>query len=227
MTLILAVRDDSDIVVACDGRVLAADLTVLSNDSPKTLALNPELCLGLGGVSDSMQQVLRSLGLKCRNTHPIDLLNECQEIHCPVDIDYRDARDEVGRVLRWMIRRVPLSVRRTWIPVVVLAGRYETSPALCGWNYPTWTPDGTPRTGYSQAVFGRVPEEGAWELAQFQAIVRGERTTDRAESRLLRAVGFCARYFGVHGPVGGTVFLRRLSQGFRLTREEGSHCDAR
>jgi len=192
----------------------------MSDDSLKTLALNPELCLGLAGQTDSMRQVLSSLGLKCRGAHPIDLLSECQEIQCPVDIDYRDARDEVVGVLRWMVHRVPHRARRRRVPAVVLAGRWQAGPALCRWDHPAWVPDQAPLTGYSAAVIGEVPDEGSRELAEFQKIVHGQRTTHQAESRLSRAVRFCARYFGTHGPVNEIVFLRRLSQGFQLTRAE-------
>ena len=87
MSLILAVRDDQDIVMASDGRVLDQDLGVMSDDSLKTLALNAELCLGLAGPTDTMRHVLTSLGIKCRGSHPIDLLGACQEIACPVDVD--------------------------------------------------------------------------------------------------------------------------------------------
>lgn len=218
MSLILAVKDDQDIVMACDGRVLAADLTVMSDESPKTLALNSELCIGLGGPTDSLQQVLDALGLKCAGTHPIDLLSECQEVHCPVDIGYGDAQDEVAEVLQWMIRRVPHPERRTRIPVVVLAGRCSDRLALCGWDYPAWIADQAPFKGYSAAVLGRVPDEGSTELPEFQAMVHGEATTAQAESRLSSAVRFCARYFGACGPVSETVFLRRLSLEFQLTR---------
>jgi hypothetical protein len=220
MSLIVAVRDDRDILMASDGRVLAADQSVMSDDSPKTLALNPQLCLALGGDTDSMRHVLGSLGVKCRSSHPIDLLSECEETRCPVDIGYRDARDEVARVLRWMTRRVPHSARRRRVPAVALAGRWGTDLALCGWDDPTWLADQVPLTGYSEVVFGVLPDAGSRELAEFRGIVRGERTTDDAERRLSRAVRFCARYFGAQGPVGEIVFLRRFSHGFRLTRAE-------
>ena len=110
MSLILAVRDDRDVVVASDGRVLGEDLGVMSNDSLKTLALNATVCLGMAGSTDVMRLVLGSLGIKCRGSHPIDLLGVCQEVACPVDVDYRDARDEVTSVLRWMTRRVVMRI---------------------------------------------------------------------------------------------------------------------
>ena len=220
MSLILAVRDDRDIVMASDGRVLDKDLGVMSDDSLKTLALNTELCLGLAGPTDTMRQVLTSLGIKCRGSHPIDLLGACQEVACPVDIDYRDARDEVTGVLRWMTRRGPVRLHRRRIPAVILAGRSNDGPALCEWSPPARAMETAGSAGYSEAIAGSLPEEGTREWTEFRRMVRGERSTERAEERLIRGVRLCARYFGAGGPVNETVFLRRLSRGFELDRVE-------
>jgi hypothetical protein len=220
MSLILAVRDDRDIVMASDGRVLDEDLGVMSNNSLKTLALNAELCLGLAGPTDRMRPVLTSLGIKCRGAHPADLLGACQEVACPVDVDYRDVRDEVTNVLRWMTRRVPMRLRYTRIPAVILAGRSNDRPALCDWRHPAHVVETTGSAGYSEAIAGSLPEEGTREETEFRRMVRGERSTERAEERLTGAVRFCARYFGAGGPVNEAVFLRRLSRGFELVRVE-------
>jgi len=220
MSLILAVRDQQDIVMASDGRVLDEDLSVMSDDSLKTLALNAELCLGLAGPTDTMRQVLRSLGIKGVGSHPVDLLGACQEMGCPVDVDYRDARDEVTSVLRWMTRRVPVRWRCARIPAVILAGRSYDRPALCEWSHSTRTMEMAGSTGYSEVMVGSLPEEGTREWAEFRWMVRGEQSTHGAEERLTRAVRFCARSFGTGGPVSETVFLRRLSRGFELHRVE-------
>lgn len=220
MSLILAVRDDQDIVIASDGRVLNEDLGVMSDDSLKTLALNSELCLGLAGSTDTMRQVLTSLGIKCRGSHPIDLLGACQEVACPVDVDYHDARDEVTGVLRWMTRRVPIRLRLRRLPAVILAGQSKDHPALCGWSHPVRAIETAGAAGYSEAVVGSLPDEGTRAWTEFRRMVRGERSTQRAEERLTRAVRFCARYFGTGGPINETVFLRRLSRGFSLDRVE-------
>jgi len=200
MSLILAVRDDRDVVMASDGRVLGEDLGVMSNDSLKTLALNATVCLGLAGPTDVMRQVLGSLGIKCRGSHPIDLLGVCQEVTCPVDVDYRDARDELTSV--------------------ILAGRSNDRPALCEWRDRARAMETTGTAGYSDAIAGSLPEERTPERAEFLRMVRGGRSTDRAEERLTRAVRYCAGYFGVKGPVSRTVFVRRLTRGFRLVRVE-------
>ena len=220
MSLILAVRDDHDIVIASDGRVLGEDSAVMSDDSLKTLALNAELCLGLAGPTDLMRQVLSSLGIKCRSAHPIELLGVCQEIACPVDVDYRDARDEVTRVLCWMTRRVSIRSTSRRIPAVILAGRSNDHPALCEWRQPAFAVEATGGFGYSEAIVGSLPAEGTREESEFRRMVRGEQSTERAEERLTRAVQFCARYFGATGPVNEAVFLRRLSRGFELVRAE-------
>ncbi len=220
MSLILAVRDDRDVVMASDGRVLGEDLGVMSNDSLKTLALNATLCLGLAGPTDVMRVVLGSLGINCRGSHPIDLLGVCQEVACPVDVDYRDARDEVTNVLRWMTRRVVIRSRFTRIPAVILAGRSIEHPALCQWSPDARALEATGADGYSEAVAGSLPEHGSGEWDTFHRMVHGERSTEHAEQRLIRAVQFCARYFGARGPVSETVFLRRLSRGFELVRAE-------
>ena len=221
MSVIVAVRDDQDIVMACDGRVLGEDSRVMADDALKTLALNADLCLGLAGHTGAIRQVLASLGLKCRGTHPIDLLRSCQEVSCPVDVGYADARSELTGLLRWMHRR-GRSSRSPRIPAVVLAGRWKDEPALCGWQDPdpVWVIDQAPLSGYSEAVVGSLPQEGTSALDTFRGLIRGERSTDEAEPRLTRAVRFCARYFGATGPVSETVFLRRLSRGFALSRAE-------
>jgi len=218
MSLILAVRDDRDLVIASDGRVLGEDLAVMSDDSLKTLAMNTELCLGLAGPTDTMRQVLSSLGIRCRGTHPIDLLGSCQEVACPVDVDYRDARDEVTRLLGWMARRFRFGF--AGFPAVVLGGRSNGFPALCSWRHPAWAVERTGTAGYSDAAVGSFPEEETHEGAEFRRMVRGKRSTERAEERLAGAVRFCARYFGSGGPVNETVFVRRLSRGFELSRVE-------
>jgi len=220
MSLLLAVRDDRDIVMASDGRVLGENLGVMSNDSLKTLALNARLCLGLAGSTDTMRLVLTSLGIRCRGSHPIDLLGDCQEAACPVDVDYRDARDEVTSVLRWMTRRVSIRVHSRRIPAVILAGRFDDRPALCEWRHPARAMETTGAAGYSEAMAGSLPEEGTREWTEFRRMVHGERSTQCAEERLIRAVRLCARSFGKGGPVNGTVFLRRLSRGFELDRVE-------
>lgn len=217
MSVIVAVRDDQDIVMACDGRVLGEDSRVMADDALKTLALNPDLCLGLAGHTDAMRQVLTCLGLKCRGTHPVDLLRSCQEVSCPVDIGYTDARSEVSGLLNWMRRRGRVA-RVPRIPTVVLAGRWKNEPALCGWQNPAWAMEQAPLSGYSEAVVGSLPQEGTSAHDRFRGLIRGERTTDEAEPRLTRAVRFCARHFGAAGPVSETVFLRRLSRGFALCR---------
>lgn len=218
MSLLLAVRDDRDVVMASDGRVLGENLDVLADDSLKTLALNEGLCLGLAGPTDTMRMVLTSFGIHCRATHPVDLLGACQEVACPVDVDYSDARDEVTNVLRWMARRVSGRPYRARLPSVILAGQSAERPALCEWGHPARALETTGASGYSEAIVGSLPREGTLEWTEFCRIVRGERSTDRAEERLTRSVQFCARYFGRSGPVNETVFVRRLTCGFRLVR---------
>ncbi len=220
MSLIVAVRDDQDVVMACDGRVLASDESVIADDSLKTLALNQDLCLGLAGRSDSMSQILGSLGLKCRGAHPVDIMRACQEVGCPIDVGYRDVRNELSDVLRWMVRRTPRHARSVLIPAVVLGGSSRGRPALCEWSRPTGTVTQAPPWGYSETVVGSMPNKGSRELLEFELIVRGERTTHVAERRLTRAVRFCSHYFGTTGPVNEIVFLRRLSQGFELMQAE-------
>jgi hypothetical protein len=220
MSLLLAVRDDRDVVMASDGRVLGEDLGVMSNDSLKTLALNAELCLGLAGSTDTMRLVLTALGIRCRGSHPIDLLGACQEVICPVDVGYLDARDEVTSVLRWMTRRIPIRAHGRPIPAVILAGRSDGRPALCEWRHPARAMEAAGSAGYSEAIAGSLPEEGTRAWTEFRRMVHGERSTRCAEARLIRAVRLCARSLGEGGPVNGTVFLRRLSRGFELNRVE-------
>lgn len=222
MSLLLAVRDDRDVVVASDGRVLGEDFGVLSDDSLKTLALNEGLCLGLAGPTDTIRHVLTSFGIKCRGSHPIELLGVCQEVACPIDVDYRDARDELSSLLRWMVRRVPVRWSFARIPAVILAGRSDGRPALCEWDHPARAMETAGSGGYSEAIAGSLPEEGSREWSEFRRMVRGERSTRRAEERLTRAVRFCARTFGSRGPISETVFLRRMSRGFELQRDEMS-----
>lgn len=220
VSLILSVRDDVDIVMASDGRVLGEDLGVISDDSLKTLALNASLCLGLAGSTDAIRQILSSFGIRCRGTHPVDLLGVCQEASCPVDVDYLDARDEVTNVLRWIGRRT--STKRAFAqgPAVILAGRTAGGPALCRWHNPAHAMEATGASGYGDALVGSLPEDGTHERSELCRIVRAGHSTHHAEERLTRAVRFCARYFGAAGPVNETVFLRRLSRGFRLVRAE-------
>jgi len=219
MSLILAVRDDRDIVLASDGRVLDGDLAVISDRSLKTLALNDALCLGLAGPTETMRVVLSSLGTHSRGVHPVDLLAACQQTACPVDVDYHDARDEVTSVLRWIARRASARLRQPARPAAVLAGREENRPALCHWRYPAQPVEVAGGIGYSEAIVGSVPEAGTGAEAEFRRVVHGERSTARAEERLARAVRFCGRFFGALGPIGGTIFSRRLSCGFDLVRE--------
>jgi hypothetical protein len=220
MSLIVAVRDDLDVVIASDGRVLNERLDVMSNDSLKTLALNDALCLGLAGTTPTMRLVLTALGVKCRDSHPVDLLGACQDIACPVDVDYGDARDELTSVHRWMTRHVGTGLRRKEIPSVLLAGKSNDRPALCSWALPTRAVETAGAFGYSDAIVGSLPKERTREWDEFHRMIREERSTQRAEERLTRAVRFCARYFGVGGPINETVFLRRLSRGFALNRVE-------
>jgi hypothetical protein len=218
MSLVVAVRDDQDLVVACDGRVLSDDLSVMAEDAPKTLALNAELCLGLAGPTNALRHVLASLGLRCRGAHPADLLRVCQEARCPVDIRYEDARSELSGVLRWMLRRVAPCDRGGRIPSILLAGQNAGAPTLAGWKSPTWTPDQSPPAGRWSAVVGQVPPRGSRELEAFREMVNDGATHRPAEECLAHAVRLCARYFGPRGPIGETVFLRRLSQEFLLAR---------
>ncbi len=214
MSLVVAVRDDQDIVVACDGRVLAEDLSVMVDDAPKTLALNDELCIGLAGPTDALRHVLTSLGLRCRGAHPADLLQSCQA-RCPIDIGYEDARAEVVGVLQWMLRRVAPPDHVGRIPSVLLAGRRTDSTALAAWQSPLWVAEENALAGRHTASVGQIPPRGSRELAAFREAAAGERPS---EDRLAQAVRICAHYFGPDGPIGGTVFVRRLSQGFRLAR---------
>ncbi len=214
MSLVVAVREDQDIVMACDGRVLAENLSIMVDNAPKTLALNAELCIGLAGPTDTLGHVLASLGIRCRGTHPADLLESCQA-RCPIDINYEDARAEVARVLHWMLRRVAPADRVGRIPSVLLGGRRAGSPALAAWQLPLWITEENASTGRHTASVGQVPPSGSRELAAFREAVTGERP---AEDRLAQAVRICARYFGSEGPIGEVVFVRRLSQGFRLVR---------
>ncbi len=208
--------------MASDGRVLGENLDVMSDGSPKTLALNAELCLGLAGRTDMIRQVLMSLGVKCRGSHPVDLLSSCQEAACPVDVDYRDARDEVTSVLRWMTRRIHDRLCFARIPAVILAGKADTHPALCEWHLPARAMETLGTAGYSEAIAGSPPAEGTHAWRAFRQLVHAERSTQRAEERLTRAVRFCARTHGAAGPISETVFLRRLSRGFELCRIESS-----
>ena len=217
MSLILAVRDDADIVLACDGRVMDESSSVLSEDSLKTIALNRDLCLGLAGQTDTMKQVLSSLGVKCRNTHPVDLLGECQEAACPVDVDYIDAKREISRVLSWMERRLSPSGCSGRIPSVILAGRVGNSPTLSRWSYPLWLEESSTK-GYFRAIVGSLPEVGSPAWNGLNELLGEEGATVDAEVRLTGAVRLCADYFGAGGPINENVFLRRLSTGFDLFR---------
>jgi hypothetical protein len=216
MSLLLAVRDDQDIVIASDGRVLGEDSGVLSNDSLKTLALNSRLCLGLAGSTDTMSLVLRAFGIRCRGSHPIDLLGVCQEVACPIDVDYADARDELSSLYRWVARRVPVRSRSARRPVVILAGEASGDPALCEWHPPARAMEAVGSAGYSEAIAGSLPDEGTEAWREFGRMVRAERSTREAEERLTRAIRFCARSFGATGPISETVHLRRLTKGFEL-----------
>ena len=218
MSLLLAVRDDRDLVIASDGRVLGEDSDVLSNDALKTLALNPRLCLGLAGSTDSMRLVLMAFGIRCRGSHPADLLGICQEVACPIDVDYVDARDELSSLHRWMTHRAPARLRFARIPAVILAGGLGDGPALCEWHPPARAMETTGTAGYSEAIVGSLPDERTAAWREFRMTVRGERSTDQAEDRLTRAIRFCARSLGTTGPVGETVDLRRWSRGFELVR---------
>lgn len=220
MSLIVAVRDDQDLVAACDGRVLGPDSAVMSDEAWKTMALNRELCLGVAGPTDAIRAVLTSLGLNCRGTHPVDLLRACEEARCPIDVGYRDAQNELTAVLRWMKRRSPLSSWSARLPALLLAGRAGGMPTLSGWSPPTWAEDESPSSGYSRMVLGQLPGDDSPARAAFQTIVDEEPSVRGAEERLARGVRFCARYFGPTGPVSGTVFLRRLSDGLRMLRAE-------
>ena len=217
MSLILAVRDDEDIVLASDGRVLDDDLGVISESSLKTLALNDAVCLGLAGPTYAMRQVLTSLGIKCRDAGPVDLLGLCQEVACPVEVDYRDACDEVSSVLRWMTRRVPSRQRLQRIPAVILAGKERELPSLSEWSSPTWRTKKSEAAGYFEAVVGSLPDAGSPARTKLHRMLRGELTTKDAENRLAKAVRFCANYFGAKGPINENVFVRRLSRGFELS----------
>ena len=227
MSLIVAVRDDVDVVIASDGRVLNEHSGVISNDSLKTVALNDGLCLGLAGSTNTMRHVLIAFGMRCHGSHPVDLLGACQDVDCPVDVDYRDARDELTSLHRWMTRRVRARLHRREIPAVILAGRSNDRPALCRWAPPARPVETAGAFGYSDAIVGSLPEESTREWDDFRRMVRGERSTERAEERLTRAIRFCARYFGDGGPVNQTVFLRRLSRGFALDRVESPPAAAR
>jgi hypothetical protein len=216
--LIIAVRDDQDIVLASDGRVLDDHCDVISEHSLKTIALNRDVCLGLAGPSYAMREVLTSLGMKCRDTHPIDLLGECQEVACPVDVDYQDARDEITNVLRWMSRSLTPSNRLMNIPAVLLAGRKADEPALSQWTYPWAALQPSASEGYYHAIVGSLPEPGSRALIELNRMVKAEQTTVGAEERLARAVRFCADYFGEYGPINKNISMRRLSRGFDLDR---------
>jgi len=218
MSLIVAVRDDQDVVVASDGRVLDDLSNVISEDSLKTLALNTGVCLGLAGSTRTMRQVLTALGVRCRSTHPVDLLGECQEAACPIDVDYSDARDEVANVLRWMVRRFSPSERLKSIPAVILAGRQGEGPALSRWDYPGNAMAPSVNVGYWQAIVGSLPDPGSQALGELNRMVEAEAGTAGAEDRLTTAVRFCADYFGTNGPINKNVSIRRLSRGFDLNR---------
>ena len=218
MSLLLAVRDDRDLVIASDGRVLGERADVLSNDALKTLALNPRLCLGLAGSTDAIRLVLMAFDIRCRGSHPIDLLAVCQEVSCPVDVDYTDARDELSSLHRWMTRRAPARTHPAKVPAVILAGASSDGPALCEWHPPARAMEAVGSAGYSEAIAGSLPDAGSPEWIEFRRLVRGERSTQEAEGRLTRAIRFCARSFGTSGPIGEAVHLRRLSRGFELVQ---------
>jgi len=220
MSLILGVRDDHDIVVASDGRVLDARCAVLSDDSLKTLALNEELCLGLAGSTDGMHHVLVALGIRCRGAHPVDMLRLCQETVCPVDIEYRDARAELIALFRWMACRTSAVQCAGWIPSVVLAGRCHGRPAVSRWAGSPRPIEAAGSAGYFEAVVGTYPGRTGSGGVELRRMVQGQGTTERAEERLTRAVRLAERSLGEGSAVGGTVCLRRLSHRFELRRAD-------
>ncbi|MGD9676596.1 MAG: hypothetical protein AB7V19_07925, partial [Candidatus Bipolaricaulia bacterium] len=171
MSLVVAVRSDLDVVMACDGRVLSHDLSVMSDDAPKTIALNGDVCLGLAGSTDSLRHVLASLGISCRGSHPVDLLLSCQEARCPVDLSYEDARSELTGFLRWMVRRVAPRDRIATVPSVILGGRSGGFPALAGWRFPTWRIVESPQLGQQSLSVGQVPPPGSPAGATFRALL--------------------------------------------------------
>jgi hypothetical protein len=220
MSLIVAVKDEQDVVIASDGRVLAEDASVMSNDSLKTLALHDALCLGIAGPTKSMRHVLGALGLKCGRVHPADIIRVCQDVGCPIDVDYADAHRELIAVIRWIARRSPAGSLESRVPPTVLAGRRGDVPTLCSWTRPTWRAVASPSQGFSGVSIGPLPDRDSDARTRYDRLVRGDATTHNGERRLADAVRFCAHYFGDDGPINATVFTRRLTQGFRLMQED-------
>ena len=220
MSLIVAIKDEFDAVIASDGRVLGERHEILSNESLKTVALNRQLCLGIAGHTPSMREVLGSLGLRARRAGPEELLTLCEVIDCPIDADYPDAHRELSSVFRWMTRR-PRRARFGELPAVLLVGRRGGSSALDGWGESRWAGhDAAPRV-VAHAAVGMLPEEGSAASSSVRRLIAGGETTVGAESRLTEAIRRSADHFGTTGPVSRTVFVRRLSDDFRLVRSPG------
>lgn len=220
MSLVIALRDDKDIIVASDGRVLDLNLAVLSNETHKTLPINDGLIISLTGHTDYMVQILWALGFRCSDTTAVNLMRVCEEDETPVEIEYRDARNIITRELARIVPNIEPEHRKGYAPSAILAGKMRDVPALCSWGEPTWEMNQWPLNGFSASIIGKIPPIDSEECHKFRITAYGNHKTDGAESRLVEAIRSCADYWGEEGPVNKVVFLRRLSSPFQLTRAQ-------
>ena len=218
VTLIAALRDNDDVVIASDTRVLNMDLSVRCDGACKTLPVNDNLLIAIGGYTEYGVQILRALGFRCQDTNPVSSMRSCLEEETPMELKYRAARDIIAKEVSRIIPSIDPQDGANLVPGVILAGRLRGVPSLCSWGGPEGKMIQWPLLGFSAAVVGKPPPEGTIDCDTFQELAYKNLRTRDSESNLIAAFRYCADYWGDTGPVSRDLFLHRLSDPFHPTK---------
>lgn len=219
MTLITAIRDNKDAVIASDTRVLNLDYSFRSDAAQKAVAINDSLIIAIGGNTIYGIEILRALGFRCQDTDSVTYMSSAQ-LEAPLDLEYRDARARVTRELRRIIPAIDPKNLADHAPGAILVGFLRGAPSLCSWGTPKWEMNQWPLLGFSSATIGKPPPAKSKERGEYQRIAYGNHLTKDSEKRLVRATRHCADYWGNDGPISQSVLLHRLSDPFHPTRLE-------
>jgi len=218
MTLILAVVDDKDVVVAADGRMTREDETVLAEQVLKTVRLNDRLCVAFSGKTEYIRKVLSRLGVSPIPSDHRRLMEAWEDSGQELRIGYQKAQHAITKEVQKIVSEVGIERAKKMSVNALLASRVKGKPVLCFWGPDNkWSPCEKKGPKFEMVWAGKVPQT-AKAFSQFVALVKAGIERQDVRSGLVDAIRFAAEA-NDYKVINGNVSIRSLLTGFSLRWE--------
>ena len=208
MTQIIGVVDRDDVIVAGDCALNDCAGKRISDECLKSVCLNNKLCAIFAGGGAATAVILSALTRNDYSSSPNDCCTLWEKSKDRVTYDYGQAKEIIAHVLPFVYESCHNSGKEACI--VILAGRDKDGPVLCRFAEHTICGEET----HSGHMYSQGFPLGGKLQADFVATVDGDKTTYKAEQRMVDAIRNVARATD-HEWINERVVTRRLSRRFK------------